>query len=90
MKLMYLLFLCFVLGGCAHSNVSKNLPYLKGKTSAQVASAFGRPTVVHREENATLWSYYQNNCSSLIFFDTQEVVQYAELRGECAVSFAKK
>ncbi len=82
MKKIYLWAVLLLLTGCAH--VSKELPSLRGKTAEEIKSDFGRPTIVHAENNASLWTYSQDDCSSLIFFDDQQVVQHAELRCGCA------
>lgn len=87
MKKSYLILLGIILAGCSSPYCVDDLPYLKGKTASQVRFSFGKPQVVRKEANATLWSYYKDECSSLIFFDADDIVQYAELRGKCSSDF---
>lgn len=81
-KIFYLPFL--LLCGCAGSPFVENLPMLQGRTMSQIRSEFGKPAVVHLEENASLWTYNKDQCACLIFFDKAKVVQHAELRGQCS------
>ena len=62
MKKIFFLFAIVLLCGCAHRLPVENLTYLQGKTSDQIRSSFGRPSVIRQEKNATLWTYYQDDC----------------------------
>ncbi len=47
-------------------------------------AVFGKPVAERREGNFKMWAYCQSDCSTLIFFDVDNIVQYAEQRGHCA------
>lgn len=87
--------LCFigfmVVGGCTHLPAGnpdmapkvKKVSYLSGKSQKQVARVMGEPVVQRVEEPNQLWSYYDNGCSTLVYFNAEGVCQHAEMRGTC-------
>ncbi len=82
-KKIFCILFCFCLISCVSPYSATNLTDLTGKSKTQIKLSFGSPTIEHHEDNASLWVYYKNGCSSLIFFDQEGIVQHAELRGDC-------
>lgn len=82
MKKIYLLSLILI-SACSGIYRGDELPDLKGKTDNQVLDILGKPVAERKEGSSKMWAYYQNECSTLVFFDSQSVVQYAEKRGKC-------
>ena len=74
----------FLLSSCSGVYLGKSLPDLRGKDSDDVMAVFGKPVAERREGNFKMWGYCQSDCSTLIFFDVDNIVQYAEQRGHCA------
>ena len=72
-----------LLSACSGIYQGDELPDLKGKTDEQVLRVLGKPVAERKEGTSKMWAYCQNECSTLIFFDSQNVVQYAESRGKC-------
>ena len=82
MKKIYLVLL-ILLSACATNYKGDELPDLKGKSSSDVLSIMGKPVTERKETTCKMWAYRKNDCSTLIFFDANDVVQYAEQRGKC-------
>lgn len=80
-KICLILFL--FLSACATVLTPDTLLELKGLKTQDVRLKMGEPVSIRRESNAQMWAYYQNGCSSLIFFDAQDVVQHVEQCGQC-------
>ena len=84
MKNIYLLLL-LVLTACSTTYRGDELPNLKGKNTTEVMKILGKPVSERKEGDAIkMWAYCQQKCSTLIFFDSQDIVQYAEQRGDCS------
>lgn len=91
MKLHYLLFL-LILTGCAsqddvfqgrtHMAVRRE-NFLTGRSMENVEKLLGKPLMEHTEEPNYLWTYHQKNCTTLVYFNEQKEVAYAEARGIC-------
>ncbi len=84
MNKIYLLIL-IILSACTNLYQGDELPNLKTKTSEQVLNLLGKPVSERKEGNFKMWAYRQSDCSTLVFFNQDEVVQYAEQRGQCIV-----
>ncbi len=80
-KMYFVLFLA--LSACLGPRIPQDLIKLQGQTVNQVLSEIGKPTISRQEGAHQIWSYYQNDCSVLIFFDENETVQHIERRGNC-------
>ena len=85
MKKIYCLFF-MLLSACATNYKGDELPDLKGQNADDVLSIMGHPISKRKEGNAQMWAYRQSNCSTLIFLDENDIVQYAEQRGQCALN----
>lgn len=57
---------------------------LKGRSMKTVRKFFGEPLSIRYEEPNQLWTYRQKDCTSLIYFDADNRVRYAESRGSCS------
>ena len=81
-KIYFALFV--MLSACTTSYKGDELPDLKGKKEVQVLDILGKPASERKEGRFTkMWAYCQQGCSTLVFFDSQGIVQYAERRGNC-------
>ena len=90
MKKVYLILL-FLLSACVNTYKGDELTDLKGKKESQVLSMLGKPVSERKEGKYTkMWAYYQQDCSTLVFFDNQGIVQYAERRGNCTLNEGEK
>lgn len=86
MKKVYLLLL-LLLSACANAYKGDELIDLKGKKETQVIQILGKPASERKEGKLTkMWAYCQQGCSTLVFFDNQGIVQYAERRGNCTLN----
>ena len=84
-KIYFILFA--LLSACAVNYKGDELPDLKGKKEKEVLDIMGKPVSIRREDQfAKMWAYYKQGCSTLIFFDNQGIVQYAEQRGNCTLT----
>ena len=83
MKKFYLISLV-LLSACSSIYKGDELPDLKGKGSVEVVAVLGKPVSERKETGCKMWAYRQQGCSTLVFFDAQDVVQYAEQRGNCS------
>ncbi len=88
--IIILMLLC--LTGCsARKDVFMGKPHmavhqenaLKGRSMYSVRKFFGEPLSIRKEAPHQLWTYRQNDCVSLIYFDDDNRVSYAEVRGSC-------
>jgi len=77
----YILISCFILGGCATQPVA--LTELIGKNQDYVRKQFGTPTVTRSEHPNQIWSYRDEDCSKLVFFDQAHVVRWVDVQGAC-------
>ncbi len=84
------MFLC--LAGCsARKDMFMGKPHmavhqenaLKGRSMKSIRKFFGEPLSIRTEAPHQLWTYRQNDCVSLIYFDDDNRVSYAEARGTC-------
>lgn len=90
MKKIYLALL-FILSACSTTYRGDELPDLKGKNTSEVMEILGKPVTERKEGNITkMWAYCQGGCSTLVFFDSQDIVQYAEQRGDCTLKMGGK
>ena len=89
MKKFYLIAL-ILLSACVTNYKGDELPDLKGKKASQVLSILGKPVSERQEGTSKMWAYYQQSCSTLIFFNQQDIVQYAEQRGDCGADNFKQ
>ncbi|MBR6232055.1 MAG: hypothetical protein IKQ99_03040 [Alphaproteobacteria bacterium] len=80
MKKVILLFL--LLSGCSFSR-GIEITDLRGKSTKEIETAYGKPVVVRYEGEQQMWAYKQGECYRLIFFDATKKVQFAESRGTC-------
>ena len=80
MKRILLIFL--LLAGCSFSR-GIEMTDLKGKQIQDIKKTYGNPVIIRHEQEKQMWAYKQGECSVLIFFDGQGIVQFAESRGKC-------
>ena len=85
MKKVYLCMLVF-LSACASTYRGDELIDLKDKEMSKVLSVMGKPVVERKEGNNKMWAYRNNDCTTLVFFGPNDLVQYAEQRGQCTIS----
>lgn len=56
---------------------------LTGQSMKDVEKALGQPFVERKEDPNILWTYHQENCITLIYFNENKKVAYVETRGVC-------
>ncbi len=56
---------------------------LKGRSMRSIRKFFGEPLTIRTEAPNQLWTYRQDDCVSLIYFNRHKRVSYAEARGTC-------
>ena len=79
MKNKLLLFLCICLVGCANTK----LDAIKGKGQTEILDTKGSPVTKIQENGREMWTYRNNDCKEMIFFDeTGKVCDLHEL-GTC-------
>lgn len=61
---------------------------LVGKSAQTVKASLGAPLMVRTEKPNQIWTYRQNQCTTLVYFDKNEQVCFAESRGECPRTIA--
>ena len=83
MKKLFL-FSFFIVSGCTF--YSRSTSNLIGLTDKQILWRFKEPTVIRTEGSYQLWSYRQNNCSTLLYFDETKTVQFVDFSGDCSLS----
>lgn len=77
----FLLTLFFLLSACTFSKTdSENLI---GLTDRQILRRFSSPTVIRTEEPYQLWSYRQDTCTVLLYFDETKTVRFVDFSGDC-------
>ncbi len=54
-----------------------------GLDTDDIRKTFGEPFVIRKEEPNQLWTYRQNGCITLFYFDETQEVCHAERRGDC-------
>ncbi len=54
-----------------------------GKSCDEIRQQWGKPFLVRHETPNQLWTYRQNECTHLIYFDDSQQVCFAEKRGNC-------
>ena len=93
MELKFLLLLLFLTGcasqddvfqGRAHMAVRRE-NFLTGRSMESVEKILGKPLMERNEEPNSLWRYQQGNCTTLVYFNENKEVAYAEARGMCPV-----
>lgn len=84
--------LIFLLTGCTSSHqVFKNQNHLPvqqetgliGKSAVQIKNGMGAPLIIRTEDPNQVWTYRRGNCTTLLYFDKNEKVCFAESRGTC-------
>ena len=76
-----LLTLFFLLSACTFSKTdSENLI---GLTDKQILRRFNSPTVTRTESPYQLWSYRQETCTILLYFDDTNTVRFVDFSGNC-------
>lgn len=83
----YVFIVCFLLTGCAFQSIT--VTELMGKDKDYVSRKFGTPTVTRTEGTNQIWSYRDENCSRLIFFDQDNIVRWVDIQGSCEKSSDK-
>lgn len=76
-----LLTLFILLSGCTFSKA--NSDNLLGLTDKQIIRRFSSPTVIRTEEPYQLWSYRQETCTILLYFDDTNTVRFVDFSGNC-------
>jgi len=61
----YLICLCFFLTAC----VNPAFRAIQGKDTESVRLIKGEPVTILKEQNHEMWTYRQNECTQIIFFD---------------------
>jgi len=75
--------LSLLLSACSFSR-GVEISDLKGKDAKEVEKNYGKPVVVRNEGGRQMWAYKQGECNRLVFFDANQIVQFAETRGNCS------
>lgn len=70
-----------ILSGCTFYPHSAS--DLIGMTERQITWRFKEPTVVRTEGYYQLWSYRQDSCTILLYFDSTKTVQFVDFSGDC-------
>lgn len=71
-----------VFQGRAHMNVREE-KQLKGLSMRKIEKKLGTPVAKRTEEPNFLWTYRFENCTTLVYFNENKRVAYAETRGVC-------
>ena len=56
---------------------------LIGQKKTFVKKKLGSPTVSRTEEPNQIWSYRIENCSLLVYFNKEDIVQFIDHSGDC-------
>ena len=83
MKYIYLSVL-LLLTACAFQSPATRR--LTGLSSAEVRRQLGTPIIERTESPNTIWSYRQDTCSTLIYFDGTNTVQFVDFSGNCSTN----
>ena len=81
MKNKSIIILCLFLGAC----VNTKLQALKGKTEEDILQEKGKPIVKIHENGKMMWTYRQEKCTELVFFDNKQGVVDLQELGECPI-----
>lgn len=57
--------------------------FLTGLDMESVKKILGTPLMERNEEPNYLWTYHHGNCTTLVYFNENKKVAYAEARGVC-------
>ena len=76
-----LLTLFFLLSGCTFSKTDSD--NLLGLTDRQILRRFSSPTVIRTEAPYQLWSYRQDSCTVLLYFDDTKTVRFVDFSDGC-------
>lgn len=80
MKKLCFLFL-FLLSACTFT--PKTGQELIGEKKSVVQNSLGLPTVSRTEKPNQIWSYRIGNCSLLVYFNQEDIVQFVDHSGDC-------
>ncbi len=67
MSKIYLIVFCLFLTGC----VSPAFRSIQGKNTDAVRAIKGNPVTILKENEHEMWTYRQNECTQIIFFNDQ-------------------
>ncbi len=82
MKYSVLIAMMMILTGC----VNTKLQALKDKNAEEIQLLKGDPVTKIHEHGGEMWTYRQNMCTELVFFDATGRVEDLYELGECSVS----
>lgn len=57
---------------------------LNGCSMKTIRKFWGKPLSIRKETPNQLWTYHQNGCTTLIYFNENNRVNHAESRGSCS------
>lgn len=77
----YLICLCLFLTACANPAFRA----IQGKSTESVRAIKGEPVTILKESGHEMWTYRQNDCTQIIFFDNQGKATDWHEMGVCKV-----
>ena len=83
MKYVYLSAL-LLLTACAFQ--SQTARRLMGLSLADVRRQMGKPVIERTEGLNTIWAYRQDACTTLVYFDATNTVQFVDFSGNCPMN----
>lgn len=92
MRKIFIILTCLFVSACAsEKDIFMGKPHmavhqettLNGRSMRTVQKFFGKPSAIRNEAPNQLWAYHQNKCTTLIYFNAENLVSYAESRGTC-------
>ena len=81
MKYGIILMMGLCLGGCANTK----LQAIKDKSGDEMLALKGKPITKVREGGREMWSYRQDTCTEIVFFNAQGRVEDLHELGECPI-----
>jgi len=79
MQQKYLICLCLLLSAC----VNPRFQAISGKTPEDVRAIMGDPATIAKEQGHEMWTYKQNDCTQIVFFNQRGVAASWHEMGVC-------
>ena len=81
MRNKWMLCLCICLAGC----VNTKLEAIRGKGEEEIRQLKGEPITIVTENGHKMWTYRNEECTELVFFDSEEKVDGFHEFGMCKI-----
>ena len=81
MKYGIVLMMTLCLVGCSNTK----LQAIKGKSGDEMLALRGKPITKVRENGGEMWSYRQDTCTEIVFFNAKGRVEDLHELGECPI-----